>query len=94
MNAVISLFSISSVEVGDRFFRDAAVTEVPIPGQGPRRRTAEENWWDGGVRKNGAEHGCGAGGLEHTGGTPGFSITQINPLTLSLATSTSQQKLE
>lgn len=85
-----------ALEVGDRFVRDAAMTEEPIPGDaqewGPGRRTTEEILWDGGVRKDGAEHGYGVGGWEHTEGTFGFSITQINPLTLSLATSTSQQK--
>lgn len=42
MTAATSLFSTSSVEVGERFVRDAAVTEVPVPGDvqegGPRRR--------------------------------------------------------
>jgi len=44
--------------------------------------------------KGQAEYSYGAGGWEHTGGTLSFSITQINPLTLSLATSTSLQKTE
>lgn len=96
--AVTPLFSTSSVEVGDRVVRGAAVTEVPVPGDvqegEPRRRSAEERWWDEGMRKDRAEHGYGAQSWEHTGGTLGFSITQINPLTLFLVTSTSQQKTE
>lgn len=86
----------AALEVGDRILRDAAMTEVPVPGdaqeQGPGRRTAEETWWDRGLRKDWAGHGYGARGREHTEGTLGFSVTQINPLTLSLANSTSQQK--
>lgn len=95
MIAASSLFSTSSVEVGERFVRDAAVTEVPVAGNvqegGPRRRSAEESWWDEGMRKDRAEHGYGAWSWEHTGGTLGFSITQINhQITLSLVTSTFQ----
>lgn len=98
MTAVTSLLSTSSVEVGDRFVRGAAVTDIPVPGdvqeRGPRSRSAEESWWDEGLRKDRPDHGYGTQSWEHTGGTPGFSITRINPLTLSLVTSTFQQKTE
>lgn len=32
MTAALSLFSISSEEVEEGFVRDAAMTEVPVPG--------------------------------------------------------------
>lgn len=63
MTAVTSLFGTSSVVVGDRFVRGAAVTEIPVPGdmqEGGPRRSAEESWWDEGVRKDWAERGYGA----------------------------------
>lgn len=98
MMAVTSLLSTSSVKVGDRFVRGAAARDVPVPGdmqeREPRRKSAEESWWDEGMRKDRPDRGNGAQSWEHTGENLGFSITQINPLTLSLVTSTFQQKIE
>lgn len=45
---ILSKRQCTAVELRDRFVRNAAVTEVPVPGDlqegGPGRRTAEETW--------------------------------------------------
>lgn len=62
--------------------------------QGPGRRIEEERWSDGDVRKDKAKHGYRVRGCQHSGETLNFGSTQINPLTLSLTTSTSQPKTD
>lgn len=84
------LFSAGRRQICQRCCNDRGPSSRRCTGTRAERMTEEASWWGTGVEKDRAEHG--ARGWECTGGTLGFSITQINPLTLSLATTASQQR--